>query len=89
MFSGSSRFIWSILINVFRGLIVWACFFPQSSSFAQTEDNVQYVLPDVPPALAEALRYENEKFSLAFLFGTLLDYTIFHIDERRADTSFV
>jgi len=75
----------SIPAGIVRGLIVLVCFFVQASVAAQTDDAVQYDVPDIPDSWAEALRYKNEHFSLAFLFGTLLDYTNWDQDQQSID----
>jgi phosphate-selective porin OprO and OprP len=66
-------------------LIVLACFFFQSPLLARTDDDAHYDVPDIPDSWAEALRYKNEQFSLALLFGTLLDYTTWDQDQQSID----
>jgi phosphate-selective porin OprO/OprP len=75
----------SILAVAFRGLFVLAFLFAPRPLPAQPSDAVQYEVPDIPDSWAEALRYENEHFSVAFLFGTLLDYTTWDQDQQSID----
>ena len=56
-------------------LFLLAFFCAQSPIHAQANDADRYSVPDIPDSWAQALRYKNEHFSAAFLFGTLLDYT--------------
>ena len=63
--STSRRLVRPIAAGIVRGLIVLVCFFAQSPVLAQTDDAVQYDVPDIPDSWAEALRYKNEHFSLA------------------------
>jgi phosphate-selective porin OprO/OprP len=75
----------SILIAGILRLFVLVFFFAPSPLPAQENDAVQYEVPDIPDSWAEALRYQNEHFSVAFLFGTLLDYTAFDQDQQSVD----
>ena len=81
----SQRLIRSIPAIVIRGLILSTCCLAQSPLLAQTDDDKQYLFPDVPDALAEAIRYKNEHFSVAVLFGALVDYTILDQDQQSID----
>jgi len=67
---------------IIRSLIVLACFYTQSPLLAQTGETQQHQFPDVPDAWAEAVKYENEYFSVGVLFGALLDYTILDQDQQ-------
>jgi len=62
-----------------------ACFFVQSPLLAQNDDDAAYLFPDIPDAWAQAVRYKNEHFSAAFLFGGLIDYTTFDQDQQSID----
>ena len=75
----------SIPATIIRGLIVLVFVFAQSPLLAESEDSVEYDFPDIPDSWAEALRFENEQFSMAFLFGTLLDYTVLDQDPQSID----
>ena len=75
----------SILIAAILRLFVLVFFFAPSPLPAQANDAVQYEVPDIPDSWAEALRYKNEHFSVAFLFGTLLDYTTWDQDQQSID----
>ena len=68
-----------------RWLLILACFFAQAPLSAQTAADVRHRLPDVPDAWAQAVRYENEYFSLGVLFGALLDYTVLDQDQQSID----
>ena len=85
MLIDSQRLVQSTPATLVRGLIMLACFFAHSPLLAQTDDGTEYLFPDVPDAWAESSRYKNEHFSLAVLFGALLDYSIFDQDQQSID----
>jgi phosphate-selective porin OprO/OprP len=66
-------------------LIVFAGLGVQSSLLAQVVEEGQHWFPDAPPAWAEATKYKNENFSVGFLFGALVDYTVFDQDQQSID----
>lgn len=68
-----------------RWLLILACFFSQASLLAQTGGDARHRFPDVPDAWLEAAQYKNEHFSMAVLFGGLLDYTILDQDQQSID----
>ena len=66
-------------------LFLLAFFCAQSPIHAQANDADSYSVPDIPDSWAQALRYKNEHFSAAFLFGTLLDYTTWVQDQQSIE----
>jgi phosphate-selective porin OprO/OprP len=85
MSGGSEHTFQPILVAAILRLFVLVFFFAPSPLPAQANDAVQYDVPDIPDSWAEALRYKNEHFSVAFLFGTLLDYTTWDQDQQSVD----
>ena len=68
-----------------RWLLILACLFAPGPLLAQTAGDAPHNFPDIPDAWLEAARYKNEHFSVAILFGGLLDYTILDQDQQSID----
>ena len=52
---------------------------------AETDDSTELQFPDIPEQWAQAVRYKNDKFSIAFIFAGLLDYTILDQDQQSIE----
>lgn len=72
-------------IVVARRLILIVCCWFSFASQIQADTEREQMIPDIPDYWAQAVRYQDENFSMAFVFAGLLDYTIFDQDRQSIE----